>query len=675
MYIILIIRANICLQISEAGGSAAAALSFDEQFKRWHNQQVTDHVRHMHGQFRPKGCQLVTSAVTRPIQDIVAGLLFAVSGVFVEPYKGAQLRGISGFSKGVGIGTVGLVTKPLVGVCDALAHFSESIQDAARGVNVLDKRLPPVEKRRLPYVFGMQKILVSYNSVDGCSSYLLHLFPMKEEKISEFKGEEILVRSEKLQLEPGVGMYIVVSTKRIALFVRRYDKAEPPLKRWEIKLSSSIQLVSSVDNYLHNGVVLRITSTPQQNIHRLSSPTSKAVSSGDNDMESSNENTFLKAFDSSHLHKSSVLPSRIEENATRKDTTRTNPVQNVFGAFAGGTKTKKKDKVTYAVYGEFQHRAELTRIHNAISCLTGQLDSVIYSNGVGVPGHTEGYTSFGPLHFVEDKNQPNPPDISKRARLDSIPWVHSFKPEEVTNRKTWVYADELNERSQTPCPQWLKEASAQAFFHPLPLPPVPSPLNEDSPEVLEVAYDLRKGLISYKNASEKMHELAKAAIINSAAHTEETNFETMDNSMNRLNVIFNVDDGISPIAPSHDNIEDRLDNVESMLSRLLYDPRAMSGVASIHSHPQTNPQQFSPKRPGSSVVSALTGPGDHNLLGHPLSIQPSLLSENERLKQEVRFLRQQLESNGTVNSIGDGSNATKTEKRKRKIRFKRPWKP
>mmetsp|Transcript_3815 Transcript_3815/g.4416 ORF Transcript_3815/g.4416 Transcript_3815/m.4416 type:complete len:146 (-) Transcript_3815:70-507(-) len=145
--------------------------------------------------------------------------------------------------------------------------------------------------------------------------------------------------------------------------------------------------------------------------------------------------------------------------------------------------------------------------------------------------------------------------------------------------------------------------------------------------------------------------------------------------MNRLNVIFNAHNGISPIAPSHDNIEDRLDNVESMLSRLLYDPRAISGVASINSQPQRNLQQLSPKRQGSSVVSALTGPGDNNLLGHPLSIQPSLLSENERLKQEVTLLRQQLESNGIANSVGDGSNATGTEKRKRKKRFKRPWKP
>ena len=77
----------------------------------------------MHGQFRPQGFELVLSAVTRPLQDVIAGLLFATSGLLVEPYRGAQLKGITGFTRGIGIGTAGLITKPLVGVFDAFAHL------------------------------------------------------------------------------------------------------------------------------------------------------------------------------------------------------------------------------------------------------------------------------------------------------------------------------------------------------------------------------------------------------------------------------------------------------------------------------------------------------------------------------------------------------------------------
>ena len=108
----------------------------DEYFRRWHEQQTINHARHrnLSGQFRPSGYVVVASAISRPVFDIVAGVLFAASGLVVEPYAGARTNGAKGFAKGLGIGTVGVVTKPIVGLFDCFAHITETINDVARGV-------------------------------------------------------------------------------------------------------------------------------------------------------------------------------------------------------------------------------------------------------------------------------------------------------------------------------------------------------------------------------------------------------------------------------------------------------------------------------------------------------------------------------------------------------------
>ncbi|MFM7565286.1 MAG: hypothetical protein ACKO4K_00915, partial [Flavobacteriales bacterium] len=51
----------------------------------------------------------------------------------------------------------------------------------------------------------------------------------------------------------------------------------------------------------------------------------------------------------------------------------------------------------YTVAGEFKHRRQLSRIHNAVCCIFGDFDSIIYERS-HIDG-TEGITSFGPYSF------------------------------------------------------------------------------------------------------------------------------------------------------------------------------------------------------------------------------------------------------------------------------------
>ena len=619
----------------------------------------------MHGQFRPKGCKLVLSAVKSPFEDIVGGLYFAASGVFVEPFRGAQLKGMAGFTRGIGIGTVGLIAKPLVGVFDAFAHVTESIHDVARSANILDKKLASVKRMRLPYVFGLHKILLPYNPVDACSANLLRLFPLKEDKRSQSEGNEVLILSQLLQKGPGLGWYIVVTNKRIVKFNVRYDESEAPIMEWQVKLSSDIHIASSVDHRTHNQVVLQIRMTPV----RADTP------------EQNQSIKQLKSVENNDSQKYDDIASQHNESASGKNRRgqKTNPVQHALGAF-GTSKPKKREMATYHVFGDLQtERDALIQVHNAICCLTGQFDSIMsrkYSNSGGVQGDRDGYTSFGPLHFDKEyKKAAAPSTYDMSEHLDEIPWLYDFN--QTTQRKSrneWVFSDELQaSKEMGGDPDWIVEARARSTFEPLPFPSVLSVV-DDGLEVQRLAAELQGGQISYLDAVDALQQY-----IRPAGRQTDREFETQNQSTGvaeiaaGLSMIF---DGEEPslIDPTEVTVEERLEHVESMLQRLVYGQLGTESNARVAGHlngAQQNSSFFPNPSSNRSAISALTGPENNVIRNLPIPIDDS-----EQLRREVEFLRRQLAQKDGDRLGEDETQSTNTKgsKRTRKRRFKKLWK-
>jgi hypothetical protein len=628
--------------ISEAGGTAAAALSFDEHFKRWHKQQVADHFRHMHGQFRPKGGELILTAIARPLQDLVAGLLFAVSGVLVEPYKGAQLKGMSGFTKGLGVGTVGLVAKPLVGVFDAFAHMSESMHDFSRSANILVKNLNTVKKMRLPYVFGLHKILLPYNSVDACSANLLHLFPLKHEKRSQSEDGEVLILSQLLQRGPGLGWYIVVTTKRIVKFIVRYDASEAPIMEWQVKLNSKVRIVSRVEHCTHNDVLLEIR------MIRVPGGSNSSPLKTQNDSIHAGK-SLEKAMDE-HKKSSNDSPQQNESGSFLTRREKSNPVQHALGAF-GTNRNKKRERTTYYVPGDLQtERDALIQVHNAICCLTGQFESVMsrtYNSGV-THGDREGHTSFGPLHFDEKyenntATQTSECDISDH--LDAIPWIYNFdKDKQTIRRSEWEFSDELQASEvMGGGPDWFVEARARATFKPISSASIPSLVDEF--EVQWLAENMERKKLSYIDTateSSALHYTERQIDIGSDNGLQLTTVDKAGDA----SMIFGDNKGLSPIESKDMTMEDRLENVEYMLQRLIQ----------TNMHPLSNV----------STVSALT----EQLPVHTVDNDRSTTDETDQLRREVEILKKQLaEKDNISETLGKYGS-----KSKRKRRFKRLWK-
>lgn len=108
-------------------------LTLDEHFQRIHSEQKAAQQRN-YNRWKKKGCGRVTLMITRPMQDIVFGFGFGVTGVITEPYRGAKKDGVVGFAKGASIGLIGVFVKPVVGLADAFSHVTESVHDIAKSV-------------------------------------------------------------------------------------------------------------------------------------------------------------------------------------------------------------------------------------------------------------------------------------------------------------------------------------------------------------------------------------------------------------------------------------------------------------------------------------------------------------------------------------------------------------
>jgi len=76
-------------------------------------------------------------------------LVKGVTGIVVEPVKGAKHSGGVGFLKGVAVGLTGVVTKPVVGVVDLVAKTSEGIANTPHTIHnaLMIAREPPQEDK------------------------------------------------------------------------------------------------------------------------------------------------------------------------------------------------------------------------------------------------------------------------------------------------------------------------------------------------------------------------------------------------------------------------------------------------------------------------------------------------------------------------------------------------
>lgn len=414
-------------KVAAGAGQGLAVVSLDPEFRTWHRDKIVTEVTNMNREWKRRGVQNVSAMITRPLGDVAHGVISGVGGLVVAPLRGYRSHGRTGFIAGVGRGGIGVVIRPTVGVLDAVAHFSASVHDVAKSVNVLEKRYQPVITYRLPYSFGPMNILAAFNTDLTRADMVLKKYPMKKSHREAVPRDEKVVHMEVLP-NMGTDTFVIVTCYRILLIKMSTENGTiSSTLSWTIMLSGSSKVSSTVSEYGHNGVALTVTITKQEK--GKSEEVAEAESATDKTEEAGLEDA---------AEDSEIPLSPLGKSAASLDHDR-------------GLERGRKGELLewYTVLAEYQNRLQLTKLHNAICCIVGDFGSVLHDPSLGHVGSADGYTSFGLFHFRPDEVSSTPIALQEADRiesLDSLRWVDkgvfsetvAIGDEEETSLPTWL---------------------------------------------------------------------------------------------------------------------------------------------------------------------------------------------------------------------------------------------
>jgi hypothetical protein len=510
-------------KMSATAGQAAAILSLDTEYSQWHRDRIVNEATNLNREWKRRGIQSVPEMLTRPVGDIILGVAMGASGLVISPYKGFKKGGGLGFVRGIAIGTAGVVAKPLVGVLDAFTHFSSTVHDVAKSVNVLERRYQPSLKIRLPYAFGPMNVLSPFDPICSRSVHLLRVFPPKTKRNQKaIRTQEIYVHSEVLHMEPGVDTFAIATTIRVVLIRLRKDATGGllPALGWEVQLGNQGTVESRVSDHGHNGVALTITrrvaddkaaeevkdskikrsKRAQEAIKTPTFSSALSIDSGFSDLED-DDDIEVNAENLSERGEQAQLQLQGEDPEANEE---------VDPTFDHGA-TKKGDEVVkwFTVLAEYQHRRQLTTLHNAVSALVGNFEAIVSDHAVELKDGKEGVTTFGIFNFEKSSDDPLSVYASNAELIDSLenlPWVHEgvfARFESSSGRKkkeslaslhqNWSLASALEGSKKEGGPAWLVEARARAMFPASESPAYLDFLDPDDPVVREVMFE-HKGL-------------------------------------------------------------------------------------------------------------------------------------------------------------------------------------
>jgi regulator of replication initiation timing len=532
-------------KMSATAGQAVAILSLDADFRQWHRDRVVTEAANLNRVWKRRGVQSVSEMVTRPVGDILLGVAMGATGFFTSPYKGLRKGGSLGLIQGVAVGTAGVIAKPLVGFLDAFTHFSATAHDIAKSVNVLERRYQPALKLRLPYIFGPMNVLAAFDPYAARSVYLLKIFPPQANRTNLKRGDsarwkEIHVASEVLHMEPGVETYAIATTIRVVLIKLKKEGGGSlaPTFCWEVDLTGRAVVSSRVSDHGHNGVALTITKRAQDGKTEVAfaPPDTKGGQNSPETTQADHDNgqtvniSSARSVDSGYVSEEEGVELAGETTTSEyldSENPRTTPVETLPGgelenAYHEHGATKKGGEVLewFTVLAEYQHRRQLTKLHNAISCIVGDFDAVIVDRGRAHEQNTEGSTLFGMFGFeggVTDGKAAHTANFELVAALESLPWMHadvfkickgrprSQQRETVAElRQNWVFSRDLEASMAQGGPDWLVETRARAMFVSGAAPPIPQFLDPEDPVVKEVLSQLEQGNISSEQANKLM---------------------------------------------------------------------------------------------------------------------------------------------------------------------------
>ncbi|XP_058986884.1 intermembrane lipid transfer protein Vps13 [Musca domestica] len=205
-------------KITGAMGKGLAALTFDDEYQKKRRQAMNA---------KPKTFQ---EGMARSGKGLVMGFVDGVTGCVTKPITGAKEEGVEGFFKGLGKGTIGLVTRPTAGIVDFAHGTFDSVK---RATEVQDE----TTRLRPPRLFHEDKLLRSYCLDEAKGNQLL-----KEIEKGKYASTDSFVHCEEIVAKQE---FVVVSNHRI-IYATRNDMFGTWGVQWTY-LWSEIQNVTNTD--------------------------------------------------------------------------------------------------------------------------------------------------------------------------------------------------------------------------------------------------------------------------------------------------------------------------------------------------------------------------------------------------------------------------------------------
>lgn len=461
---------SFCAKVSATAGQAVSTLSLDSDFSDWHRQRVLVEATNLNRHWKKRGVQSVGAMIMRPVSDVVIGVAGGVFGLVLSPVKGYRRNGGAGLTRGLAVGGIGLIARPVVGILDAFAHFTGSIHDIAKSVNVLERRLQPAVKIRLSYTFGLLGILMPYELAIARADNLLKLFPLKKSRKAALLIPETVIHVEVLP-NNGTDTYAIATSARVVLIrVKKEVSGElSPSLCWEVYFATDTAISSRVVDHGHSGVALTITlmktakpggkDLREKPVSKLSSLNDSILSPG-----------VFSNFDMSDQEE----PDELDDLAVL------DAGQDYDHATGRGSQGEKLEWFT--ILAEYQYRRQLGRLHNAISCLMGDFEAVIRDPALGRSDdqRAEGYSTFSIYHFKKEdlsRKLKESPDSGTSLWLENLPWINERTFQETAKksqgeqelelaaaREDWTYSKQLEASREEAGPEWLITGRARALY-------------------------------------------------------------------------------------------------------------------------------------------------------------------------------------------------------------------
>jgi len=202
--------------LSKVTGSISKGLATATMDKQFQDRRRITRARN-----RPKHALY---GVTAGANSLITSVASGFGGLAKKPLEGAEQDGVAGFFKGVGLGVLGLATKPALGIFDLASNVSEGIRNTT---TVFDGE--GLDRVRLTRFISADGIVRPYNQREALGQFWL-----KQLDNGKYFNEQYIAHLEL----PREDMVVMLTYTRIMLI-----KSKKLTSEWDVPLKD-IQTIS-----------------------------------------------------------------------------------------------------------------------------------------------------------------------------------------------------------------------------------------------------------------------------------------------------------------------------------------------------------------------------------------------------------------------------------------------